>query len=66
MKKKNNEIIKLINVKKYYYMGDETIKAVDDINIEIEDGDFVAIMGPSGSGKSTAMNLILLKSVVEK
>jgi putative ABC transport system ATP-binding protein len=39
-------------------MGDETVRALDEINIEIKRGDFVAIMGPSGSGKSTGMNLI--------
>ena len=39
-------------------MGDTVIKAVDNVTIEIDKGDFVAIMGPSGSGKSTAMNLV--------
>ena len=38
--------------------GDNVVKALDEINIAIEQGDFVAIMGPSGSGKSTSMNLI--------
>ena len=46
------------NVAKYYEMGENLVKAVDGINIEIKKGDFVAIMGPSGSGKSTAMNLV--------
>ena len=50
-------LIELKNVAKYYYMGDNVVKALDDINIIIEKGDFVAIMGPSGSGKSTGMNL---------
>lgn len=54
----NKNIISLKNVKRYYYMGDNVIKALDDVTIDIEDGDFVAIMGPSGSGKSTAMNLV--------
>jgi putative ABC transport system ATP-binding protein len=52
------KLIHLHNVSKYYYMGDNVVKAVDGIDIDIERGDFVAVMGPSGSGKSTAMNLI--------
>src|SRR4030043_2219392 len=51
-------IIHLHDVAKHYYMGDNVVKAVDDISINIKRGDFVAVMGPSGSGKSTAMNLI--------
>ncbi len=52
------KIIELQNVAKYYRMGDNIVKALDHIDITIEKGDFVAIMGPSGSGKSTSMNLI--------
>jgi len=53
-----NNIIELKNVSKRYEMGDNVVKALDNINIEIKKGDFVAIMGPSGSGKSTSMNLV--------
>lgn len=56
--KSKKDLIVLKKVAKYYYMGDNVIKALDDIDITIEEGDFVAIMGPSGSGKSTAMNLV--------
>jgi putative ABC transport system ATP-binding protein len=54
----NENIIALKNVARYYEMGENLVKAVDDISIDIEKGDFVAIMGPSGSGKSTTMNLV--------
>ncbi len=52
------EVIKLENVTKYYEMGEVIVKALDGINIKINNGDFLAIMGPSGSGKSTALNLV--------
>ena len=51
-------IIKLKSAAKYYEMGDSIVKALNCVDISIQEGDFVAIMGPSGSGKSTAMNLI--------
>jgi putative ABC transport system ATP-binding protein len=54
----NKTIIHLHDVTKHYQMGDNVVKAVDGINIDIKRGDFVAVMGPSGSGKSTSMNLI--------
>tara|TARA_Y100000310_G_scaffold336968_1_gene422850 strand:+ start:4886 stop:5698 length:813 start_codon:yes stop_codon:yes gene_type:complete len=59
--KKVNEnpiIIQLKDVSKHYHMGETTVKAIDGIEISINEGDFIAIMGPSGSGKSTAMNLV--------
>lgn len=51
-------VIELKNVFKHYHMGDNIVKAVDGISLEVKKGQFVAIMGPSGSGKSTSMNLV--------
>jgi putative ABC transport system ATP-binding protein len=51
-------IIKTEGLKKIYQMGDEQVKALDGVDIELERGEYVAIMGPSGSGKSTLMNLL--------
>lgn len=50
--------IVLQNVTKRYQMGEETISALVDISLQINDGEFAAIMGPSGSGKSTMMNIL--------
>jgi len=57
-KSKQRTLIELKNVKKYYFMGDNVVKAVDGITLEIKEKEFIAIMGPSGSGKSTAMHMV--------
>lgn len=50
--------IVLQNVTKRYQMGEETVSALVDISLQLNDGEFAAIMGPSGSGKSTMMNIL--------
>lgn len=51
-------LIKLENVWKTYRMGDVEVNALQGLNLEVKEGEFLAIMGPSGSGKSTAVNMI--------
>ena len=51
-------LIEFKDVYKLYYMGDSIVRAVDGISLQIEKGEFVAIVGQSGSGKSTCMNII--------
>lgn len=51
-------IIKTQNLARSYQMGEEEVHALSGVDLEIEKGDYVAIMGPSGSGKSTLMNLL--------
>lgn len=54
----NNPIIQIIDIKKHYSIGNQIVKALNGVNIEIQKNEFVALMGPSGSGKSTLMNII--------
>ncbi|MMZ47046.1 Macrolide export ATP-binding/permease protein MacB [compost metagenome] len=51
-------VIQIEGLKKVYHVGDQEIHALREVQLDIADGDFVAIMGPSGSGKSTMMNVI--------
>jgi len=54
----NNLIIEVDNLKKDFHVGDVTVRALKGINLQIHEGEFVAIMGASGSGKSTMLNIL--------
>jgi putative ABC transport system ATP-binding protein len=54
----SEHLIKAQNLTKIYGMGEVAVTALDGLNLRIDEGEFVAIMGPSGSGKSTLMNIL--------
>jgi putative ABC transport system ATP-binding protein len=54
----NQTIVEIRNLSKAYRRGDQTVPVLTDINLDVDRGEFVALMGPSGSGKSTLLNLI--------
>ncbi len=56
-------MLDLKNIKKYFKMGDEEIKALDDISLMVKKSEYLSIIGPSGSGKSTLMNIIGLLDI---
>lgn len=51
-------MLSLKNISKYYHTGGNKVSVLNNISLDIEEGEFVSIMGPSGSGKSTLMNVI--------
>ncbi len=53
-------MIQLENINRYFQVGDQRIHALNNINLMIDKGEYIAIMGPSGSGKSTLLNVIAL------
>ncbi len=52
------EVIKLHDIRRYFQVGTETVKALRSITLSVKQNEFVALMGPSGSGKSTLMNIL--------
>lgn len=53
-----NRVIELKDVKRYFEVGDQTVRALRGVTFHIDEGEFVTIMGASGSGKSTLLNLL--------
>ncbi|MCX8198040.1 MAG: ABC transporter ATP-binding protein [Candidatus Micrarchaeota archaeon] len=58
MRARKGALMQLIGVSKIYQMGEEKVYALRDVNMEIHEGEFTAILGPSGSGKSTLLNML--------
>lgn len=62
----NSILLELVNVSKFYAIGEYTVRALDDISLTIKEGEFISITGPSGSGKSTLMHIAGLLDIPTK
>ena len=51
-------MIDLVGISKYYQVGPVEVRALDDVDLHVADGEFVVVLGPSGSGKTTLLNII--------
>jgi putative ABC transport system ATP-binding protein len=51
-------MIELRHIRRHFHMGDQEVRALDDVDLRVEAGEYVSIMGPSGSGKSTLLNVL--------
>jgi len=51
-------VIELRGLSRHFHVGDQVVRALQDINLAIPDGDYLALMGPSGSGKSTLLHIL--------
>lgn len=56
--KENGEMVRLVDVRKTYHMGEVVIHAVDGLSMEIKEGEFAVVVGPSGAGKTTVLNIL--------
>lgn len=56
--KENGEMVRLVDVRKTYHMGEIVIHAVDGLSMEIKEGEFAVVVGPSGAGKTTVLNIL--------